>query len=64
MVGICSILNHLMHSKDAECILMCLGAMPRGVSVAHLCIKITITSSVNGRRFSIINNNDMDPNFI
>ena len=53
-----------MHSKDAECILMCLGAMPRGVSVAHLCIKITITSSVNGRRFSIINNNDMDPNFI
>ena len=28
-----SILNHLMHSKDAECILMFLSAMPRGVSV-------------------------------
>ena len=31
-----SILNHLMHSKDAECILMFLSAMPRGVSVAHI----------------------------
>ena len=29
------ILNHLMHSKDVECILMFLSAMPRGVSVAH-----------------------------
>ena len=26
----------------------------------HLCTKTTITSSVNGRQFSIINNNDMD----
>ena len=26
----------------------------------HLCTKSTITSSVNGRQFSIINNNDMD----
>ena len=31
-----SILNHFMHSKDAECILMFLSAMPRGVSVAHI----------------------------
>ena len=31
-----SILNHLMHSKDAEYILMFLSAMPRGVSVAHI----------------------------
>ena len=29
-----SILNYLLHSKDAECILMFLSAMPRGVSVA------------------------------
>ena len=56
-----SILNHLMHSKDAECILMFLSAMPRGVYVAHIYgLKFTITSSVNGRQFSIINNNDMD----
>ena len=56
-----SILNHLMHSKDAECILMFLSAMPRGVSVAHIYVlKTTITSSVNGRKFSIINNNDLD----
>ena len=26
----------------------------------HLCTKTTITSSVNGRHFSIINNSDMD----
>ena len=26
----------LMHSKDGECILMFLSAMPRGVSVAHI----------------------------
>ena len=31
-----SILNHLMHLKDAECIFMFLSAMPRGVSVAHI----------------------------
>ena len=30
------ILNHLLHSKDVECILMFLIAMPRGVSVAHI----------------------------
>ena len=35
-----SILNHLMHSKDAECILMFLSAMPRGVSVAHIYVLI------------------------
>ena len=29
-------LIHLMHSSDAECILMFLSAMPRGVSVAHI----------------------------
>ena len=34
--------------KDAECILMFLSAMPRGLSVAHICTKTTITSSVNG----------------
>ena len=56
-----SILNRLMHSKDAGCILMFPSAMLRGVSVAHiLCTKTTITSSVNGRQFSIINNNDLD----
>ena len=37
-----------------------LSAMPRDVSCTHLCTKTTITSSVNGRQFSIINNNDMD----
>ena len=31
-----SILNQLMHSKDAACILMFLSAMPRDVSVAHI----------------------------
>ena len=31
-----SIPNHLMHSKDVECILMFLSAMPRGMSVAHI----------------------------
>ena len=56
-----SILNHLMLSKYAENILMFLSAiMSRGVSVTHLCTKTTITSSVNVRQFSIINNNDMD----
>ena len=34
-----SILNHLMHSKDAECILMFLSAMPRGVSVALIYVQ-------------------------
>ena len=32
----------------------------RCVCCIHLCTKTTITSSVNGRQFSIINNNDMD----
>ena len=32
----------------------------RCVCCTHLCTKTTITSSVNGRQFSIINNNDMD----
>ena len=32
----------------------------RCVSCTHLCTKTTITSSVNGMQFSIINNNDMD----
>ena len=31
----------------------------RCVCCTHLCTKITITSSVNGRQFSILNNNDM-----
>ena len=33
-----SILNRLMHLKDAECILMFLSAMLIGVSVAHIYI--------------------------
>ena len=49
-----SILNHLMHSKDAECILMFLSAMPRGVSVAY----IYVLKLVNGRQSSIINYNE------
>ena len=32
----------------------------RCVCCTHLCTKTTIKSSVNGRQFSIINNNDMD----
>ena len=32
----------------------------RCVCCTHLCTKTTITSSVNGRKFSIINNNDLD----
>ena len=32
----------------------------RCVCCAHLCTKTTITSSVNGRKFSIINNIDLD----
>ena len=32
----------------------------RCVCCIHLCAKTTITSSVNGRQFSIINNNYMD----
>ena len=32
----------------------------RCVCFTHLCTKTTITSSVNGRRFSVINYNDMD----
>ena len=31
-----SILNHLMHSKVTECVLMFLSEMPRGVSAAHI----------------------------
>ena len=31
-----NILNHLIRSKDSECIVMFLSAMPRGVSVAHI----------------------------
>ena len=30
------------------------------VFCTHLCTKNTITSSINGRQFSIINNNDLD----
>ena len=29
-------LNHLMHSKDSECIIMFLSAMPRDVTVTHI----------------------------
>ena len=32
----------------------------RCVCGTHLCTNTTITSSVNGRQFSIINDNDMD----
>ena len=32
----------------------------RCVCCTHLCTKTTIASSLNGRQFSIINNNDMD----
>ena len=32
----------------------------RCVCCTHLCTKTTITSSVNGRKFSVINNNDLD----
>ena len=32
----------------------------RCVCCTHLCTKTTITSSVNGRQFSIVNDNDMD----
>ena len=32
----------------------------RCVCCTHLCTKTTITSSVNGRQFSLINNNEMD----
>ena len=32
----------------------------RCVCCTHLCTKTTITSFVNGRQFSMINNNDMD----
>ena len=32
----------------------------RCVCCTHLCTKTTITSSVNGRKFSIINSNDLD----
>ena len=32
----------------------------RYVYCTHLCTKTTITSSVNGRQFSIINDNGMD----
>ena len=32
----------------------------RCVCCTHLCTKTTITSSVNGRQFSIINDNNMD----
>ena len=31
-----SILNHLMHSKVTECVLLFLSAMPRDVSAAHI----------------------------
>ena len=34
------ILNHLMRSKDTECILIFIRAMPRGVSVAHMFVLI------------------------
>ena len=51
------ILNHSMCSRDETCFSIFLIAMPNGVSVAHIYIKKpTITSSVYGRQFSIINN--------
>ena len=55
------ILNHLMHSKDAECILIFskYNAM-RCVCCTHLWTKTTITSSVNSWQFSITNTNDME----
>ena len=36
MLLLFGILSHLMHSKDLECILMFLRAMPRGMSVARI----------------------------
>ena len=59
MLLLFDILNHLMHSKDVESILMFLSAMPRGVSVAYIYV-LKLPLSVNGRQFSIINNNDLD----
>ena len=52
-----SILNHLMRSRDVDCILMFLSAMPIGVSVAHIYVRIL---ALNGRQFSIINDNNLD----
>ena len=51
-----SILNHLMDSKDVECILSFLMQCQEVFCCTHLCTKTTITSSANGRQFSLINN--------
>ena len=48
--------------KNVECTLVFLSAMPRGVNrcCKHLSTKITVTSSVNGIQFSVINNSELD----
>ena len=48
-----------MHSKDLDPNVSKCNAK-RCVCCTHLCTETTITSSVNGRQFSIINYNDMD----
>ena len=46
--------SHGMYPNISKC------NAQRCVCCTYLCTKTTITSSVNGRQFSIINNNDMD----
>ena len=43
-----------MYPNDSKC------NAKRCVCCTHLCTRTTITSSVNGGQFSIMNNNDMD----
>ena len=45
----CEMYPNVSNCKDKRC-----------VCCTHLCTKTTITSSVNGRQFSIINNNYLD----
>ena len=52
--------NTLIRTKDVECTLVFLNIMPRGAHVASIFTKPTVTSSVNGTQFSVINNSELD----
>ena len=52
----------LIRSRDLDCTLVFLSAMPRSATVAIIyALRLsTITSSVNGRTFSEVNDSDLE----
>ena len=55
-----TVVNRVCNIGYLECILVFRSAMPRGVTCMHLCTNSTVTSPVNGRKFSVVNNSDLD----